>query len=135
MRRIAAYTPEVRGKVMASITTRVELGVSLADAAVAESARPETVRGWLRRGRRENAGPYADFAAGIDQARSEAESRPEPMDADELAHVVSEQARKGSVQAMKLRWEMLRAPDPEREGVKDDDPLAEVDELARRRAG
>lgn len=135
MRKAAAYTLEARGKVMAAITARVELGVSVADAAVAENARPETVRGWLRRGRREDDGPYADFATAVNKARETAHSRPEPMDADELARVVSEQARRGSVQAMKLRWEMLRAPDPEREGVTDDDPLAEVDELARRRAG
>jgi len=32
------------------------------------------------------------------------------MDADELAKVVSEMARKGSVQAAKLRWEMARGP-------------------------
>jgi hypothetical protein len=35
MRRAASYTPEARGKVMAAITARVELGVSVADAAVA----------------------------------------------------------------------------------------------------
>ena len=51
------------------------------------------------------------------------------MDADELAQVVSEMARNGSVQAAKLRWEMLRAPDGE--GRPDAD---EFDELKARRA-
>ena len=36
-------------------------------------------------------------------------SSPEPMDEVELARVVSEAARKGSTQAMKLRWEMICA--------------------------
>ncbi len=122
---------------MASIAARVELGLSLADATVAEGGRPETVRGWLRRGRSDKAGTYREFATAIEQARDTAQNRPEPMDADELALRVSEMVRRGSVQAAKLRWEMLRAPqDGEGEGVQDadDDPLAEVDELARRRA-
>lgn len=132
MRKAASYTPEARGKVMAAITARVELGVSLADAAVAEDARPETVRGWLRRGRRDPEGPYADFAAAVNRAREEASNRLEPMDADELGRVVSDMVRGGSVQAAKLLWEMLRAAasDAGEEVKDDDDPLAEVDELA-----
>jgi hypothetical protein len=43
-------------------------------------------------------------------------------------------AREGSVQAAKLRWEMLQSSSAEPEESADD-PLAEVDELARRRCG
>jgi hypothetical protein len=71
MRKAASYTTETRGAVMAAITARVELGISVRDAALAEGARPETVRGWLRRGRREDAGSYADFAVAVEQAGQE----------------------------------------------------------------
>jgi predicted transcriptional regulator len=128
-RKTTTYTPEARLAMMAAIAARVEHGVSLPDAATAEGARSETVRTWLRRGRREDSGPYADFARAIREARKAAGDRPEPMDADELAKVVSEMARKGSVQAAKLRWEMLRAPDGQERPAAD-----EFDELKARRA-
>jgi IS30 family transposase len=124
------FTPEIRG----ALIERTAAGVSLRDACRALGLREATVKGWLTRGRRENDGDYAAFAAAVDRARADRRSRPEPMDADELARRVSEMVRGGSVQAAKLRWEMLRAAEPDGEGVKDDDdPLAEVDELARRR--
>ena len=55
-----------------------------------------------------------------------------PMDAAELAIVVSEAARLGNVPAMKLRLEMLRRADES--AVRGGDPLREIDELAARRA-
>ena len=54
------------------------------------------------------------------------------MDAEELVRVVSESARAGSVQAMRLRDEMLRRAEAD-ETVRGG-PLAELDEIARRRA-
>lgn len=130
-RKTTTYTPETRLVLMAGIAARVEHGVSLADAATAEGARLETVRTWLRRGRREEVGPYADFAQAIEEARQTARDRPSPMDEEELAKVVSQMARSGSVQAAKLRWEMLR--DDAGGEATDKDELAEVDELAARR--
>jgi transposase len=99
------FTPETRG----ALLERVAAGVSLRDACRAVGLRDGTVKGWLARGRQEGSGPYSEFAEAIDQARQAAKDRPQPMDADELAQVVSEMARNGSVQAAKLRWEMLRA--------------------------
>lgn len=118
------FTEEVR----AGLLARLELGVSFADAALAAGVRPETARSWLTRGRREGDGPYGEFAQAIDQAREVARSRPAPMDEVELAEVVSGLARAGSVQAAKLRWQMLRAerPDQVRSDVMD-----ELDELGR----
>jgi hypothetical protein len=59
------------------------------------------------------------------------------MDESELARIVSAMARGGSVQAAKLRWEMLRAPQGSASEPDEDerlaDPLAELDELAQRR--
>jgi hypothetical protein len=53
------------------------------------------------------------------------------MDTQELAQVVSLAARSGSVQAMKLRDEQLRRGESSSSAA---DPLAELDELARRRS-
>ena len=59
-----------------------------------------------------------------------AAERPAPMDAAELAEVVSRLARAGSVQAAKLRWQMLQAGQPE---PAEGDILDELDEVARLR--
>jgi transposase len=119
------FTPENRG----ALIERTAAGVSLSDSARATGIREATLKSWLTKGRRESSGDYADFAAAIDEARESARSRPEPMDADELARVVSEMARKGSVTAAKLRWEMLR------DAASDDDhaPVDEFDQMKERR--
>jgi hypothetical protein len=120
------FTREIRG----GLIERTAAGVSLADASRALDVRLATVKGWLTRGRREDSGDYADFAQAVDQARGAARSRPEPMDANELAEVVSQMARAGSVQAAKLRWEMLRSEAGEPGTAQPD----EFDELKARRA-
>ena len=119
------FTPESRG----ALIERTAAGVSLADAARATGIREATVKSWLTKGRRDSSGEYVEFAAAIEEARESARSRPDPMDADELARVVSEMARKGSVTAAKLRWEMLR------DTASDDDkaPVDEFDQLKERR--
>ena len=127
---VSRFTPEHRG----ALIERTAAGVSLRDACRALGLREKTVAGWLARGRREDSGDYTDFAAAIDQARDDVRSRPEPMDASELARVVSEMARNGSVAAAKLRWEMLcREENPEEPA--DLAPVSKIDELARRRRG
>ncbi len=45
-----------------------------------------------------------EIVRAIGEAREIARNRPAPMDGEELARVVSEVARNGSVQAAKLRW-------------------------------
>jgi hypothetical protein len=55
---------------------------------------------------------------------------PTAMDAEELARVVSQAARRGSIAAMKLRDEQLRRSDSPAIAA---DPLSELDELAARR--
>lgn len=99
------FTAEARARVLA----RVELGVSFEEAATAAGVNAHTARAWLARGRREDSGPYADFVSAVADARAVARAAPAPMGADELARVVSELARAGSVAAMKLRHEILRA--------------------------
>lgn len=115
-----------------ALLERFAAGCSIPDACASVGISQKTVKGWLTRGRQEDDGPYAVFAAAVDDVRGHAEL-PSAMDADELAQVVSEAARRGNTQAMKLRWEMLRAEAPEDEAPAAD-PFAEFDELAARRA-
>ena len=85
------FTPETRR----ALIKRFAAGVSIEDAARALGLRPKTVTHWLTRGRREDAGDYADFARRVDEVRAELAARPEPMDTDELARVVSEGREEG----------------------------------------
>lgn len=110
-------------------------GASIADAAVQAGVSERTVKNWLTKGRREPGTEYAAFAERVDALRAERElpdtSR---MDEDELFEVVSGACRKGSVAAMKLLWEMLRADQNfDEDDEADRDPLKDFDELAVKR--
>ncbi len=125
------FTPEIRGEII----ERTSAGVSLRDIGHATGVQMITIQKWLRRGREEEAGEFAEFAAAVDSARKAANDRPEPLTDDEHARLVAKAARNGSVAALKLAWEMILADrnlEPEEEGPTD--PLAELDELAARRA-
>jgi hypothetical protein len=116
------FTPENRG----GLIERTAAGVSLADASRDLGLRLPTVKGWLTRGRRESSGPYTEFVAAIERARQEAADRPGPMTRDELRLRVSEAARKGSVQAMKLMNELLRGDEIDAMNARGADPFAEM---------
>ncbi len=95
--------------------------------------RLNTAKSWISRGRRDADGPYAAFVTALEAARQEAIDRPEPLTEDEHRRLVSGMVRQGSVAAAKLYWQML-ATDRAGEEVNpdvEDNPLAEVDELAR----
>lgn len=125
------FTPEIRG----ALIERFAAGCSIPDAASAVGVNEKTVKQWLTRGRKEDAGEYAEFAAEADEVREKAKERiAQPMDEDELARVVSDCARRGNTTAMKLRWDMLTAKKEPPEQEKPADPLANLDELAARRA-
>ncbi len=117
-------------------------GLTIKDAALAMEVREKTVRNWLAKGRSEEDGPYAAFAAAIEEAQQEVQDQEEPMDRDELALVVSKAARKGSVQAMKLMEEMLRRGANDDSDEKPSDPfdaldseVPSLDEARARKAG
>lgn len=115
------------------VVIRLAAGGSLVDACGELGLSEATVKGWLTRGRRETSGEYSAFAVAVEQARQVWASRPEAMTEAELAVAVSERAREGVVSAMELRWKMLTKPADEQAQPVAGDPLAEVDELARRR--
>lgn len=119
-----SVSPQVLGAVGA--------GLSIVDAATQVGVSERTVKNWLTRGRREPESKYGPFAVAVDGAR-DGPGADAAMSRDELFVVVSRAARKGSVQAQKLYWEMLNGPGASEEVEVESDPLAGVDEVARRR--
>jgi len=109
--------------------------VSLTDAARRVGVAERTVKHWLTRGRREPGSVYAGFLAEVEGARDGAGDVGE-MGEGEFREAVARAVREGSVPAMKLMWEMLRADqaDPDAKNEKPVDPLAEFDQLAQRRS-
>lgn len=125
------FTPEVRGALLGLLAD----GLVLKDACRETGVREKTVKGWLTRGRKEDEGDYAEFAAAVDASRQDAVDFEEPMDEAELKLAVSRAAKKGSVAAQKLLWEMLRAAtnDPADEDADPFDALDAEDEVAKKR--
>lgn len=106
-------------------------GATLNDASREVGLSSQTVNHWLKRGRKEPDGLYGRFAAGVDAGRAASKAVEGPMDELELAVVVSRAARKGSVQAMKLRDDMLereRLRNAESEATVKKDPLGFMDD-------
>lgn len=124
------FTPAMRG----ALVERFAAGCTITDAASAAGVRENTLKSWLQKGRAESEGDYAEFAQSVEVARKEARERPEPMTEAEHRLIVSEAARRGNTQAMKLYWEILQADHEPEELEEPADPLSELDELAEVRA-
>lgn len=122
------FTPTVRGDLVA----RAAAGASFADSCRALGLRQNTAKAWVSRGRRESEGPYAAFAADLDEARRVASERPEPLTAEQFRGHLDDAVRAGSIAGMRL-WSALYLDDPSEEVTTNDDPLSELDDLARRR--
>lgn len=124
------FTPQIRG----GILERISAGASIEDACREVGLSTRTFKKWKAKAKAGDV-EYAEFFTAVEQARRDVQDRPDPMDEDELLRVVSKAARAGSVQAMKLRWEMLcAARNPEGEEDEPADPLDELeDELAAKR--
>ena len=89
-------------------------GVSVADTARQHRIASRTIDRWLARGREDPDSKYGPFAEAVDRARVERELPPpdeRPADPSELRILISEAARKGNVQAMRLLWEVLQSED------------------------
>lgn len=125
------FTAENRGALLDLLAD----GLSMKDACREIGVREKTVKDWLTRGRKEDDGDYAEFAAAVEATRQDATVFDEPMDEDELKLAVSRAAKKGSVAAQKLLWEMLRAAtdDTPDEDADPFDVLDQEDELAKKR--
>jgi transposase-like protein len=98
------------------VAAAMRSGVSLEAAAEAEGVAATTVRGWLRRGRRESDGLFAEFVRAA-QPPADGEG---PMTVEEAeAHLVSVIREKRSVTAI-VAWLRLHGQDQMPAG---DDPL------------
>lgn len=122
------FTAEMR----ADLLERFAAGVSVREAALSAGVNEKTLKSWLTKGRRQPNGPFAEFTAAVEKARESSRFDAKPMDEAELIVVVSEAARRGNTQAMKLRWEML-GRDKVAEEEPAADPLEALDELAAKR--
>lgn len=115
----------------------------VADGATTEEAarklgiRAKTIKDWLTRGRRDGDGPYAEFAAAVEEARTTySELHQAEMTEAELRGHVAAAVRAGNVRAMELMAKMLKASSEDSAPAEDGfDALdAETDELSERRA-
>ena len=90
--------------------------LSFKDAATAVGVKVPTANAWLARGRKEDDGPYAEFADLVEKARAAAKAPIEPGDEAELRRRVWAMVEAGSREAAKLYWRMLHdgeaPPDP-----------------------
>ena len=84
------------------IIARLELGMSLSEAAEAVGINSATARGWLFRGVRQPEGAHGGFAVGVEAARSN------PRGSTDLAQLV----RAGSVRAARQHWRQVRERQP-----------------------
>jgi len=103
-------------------------GASMAEASRTVGVPERTVQNWISRGGRQPGSVLSSFAEEVAVAREQVPAG--PMDLGELREVVARAARSGSVQAMKLAWEMTRST---QEPAAGGDVLAAVDELAAAR--
>ncbi len=94
----------VRGELVGALRA----GVTLTDACRHAGVSDRTARRWIARGRQEPGTAYATLACEVDAARETA-GDVGPMDEAELWRAVSRAARGGSVPAMAMLWEKLRA--------------------------
>lgn len=82
----------------AAIVHHLRRGGSMAEICRDLAVREKTAEGWLTRGRREDAGDYADFAGRVEQARAEADQ--ESLEELDVVKLLEKAARNGSIQAM-----------------------------------
>src|SRR4051794_20692445 len=122
------FTPDRRAELVRLLASGRNMEESCA---AVEVSRP-TVTRWLARGRREKNTDAAQFAAEVDAIR---EGRADPgLSESDLVRLLERSARNGSVRAIEL---LLRRLDRDRQlaPAATGDEFAEIDELARRRAG
>lgn len=112
-------------------------GLALVDAAREADVAQRTAERWLTKGRRDPEGKYGQFAAQVDALRADRQiSDGQPMDEEEFKACVAAAARKGSVPAMKIAWQILldeRLAGNQPSAGRLDEPLAGIDEVARQR--
>lgn len=114
------------------ILVAVRAGASIEEAARKAGRPVGTVRRWLTEGRRRPDGGHGEFARMVDEARGaqRVELGDGPMTHEEIERTLTDQIRRGSLQAVKI-WLALH---PQDRTPAVDDPFAEFDAVPRLRA-
>lgn len=99
------------------VAAALRSGVALEAVADAEGVSATTIRGWLRRGRREPDGSFAEFL----RAATPAVEADAPMSVAEVERVLAEVIRSKKSVAACVAWLRLHGQDQSQAG---DDPLA-----------
>lgn len=121
---MARFTPERRERLL----TLLETGRTIEKAAASVEVTATTVRAWANRGRAGKSEPATDFARRFDSIRQgTGEQR---LSEGDVVRALEQAVRKGSVTAMRILLERLKA-EPAKPAVSDE--LSEFDELARKR--
>lgn len=85
-------------------------GLTLSEACSDAGLSENTAKTWLKRGRREDATEYAAFSEAVDRAREAAAS--DAMEEPEFLAYLNAAVRKGSINAMRLWWQVHRDRQP-----------------------
>jgi hypothetical protein len=122
------FDPYTRGRIVGAVAA----GSTIEGAAAHAGVPVDTVKTWLKRGRRETSGDYAGFAAAVDDARMD------PLTERELVAMLERAAvQRGSVQAcvfLLRRMDRERARQPKTETPFDAlDEHSVITDLAARR--
>ncbi len=99
-----------------AVLESLRAGVSLADSCRPLDVSAGSVSNWISRGRREQSGPFADFARDVERARAEREREVagRGLDTGDLLRLLERAARRGSVAAAKY---LLERHDREQDGA------------------
>ena len=125
-------TPSRVDEVGPAVLAALDGGATVAEAAVLGEIPEDTLRTWIKRGRRAPESRFGEFARTVDAARRLPEYDPTaPLPTrEELLARLAEQARAGSVRACEV---LLKLIPPESEVPLAPEPFAETDQLAERR--
>ena len=96
----ALFSPEATGAVIRGVRS----GLTIAEAAERAGVAPQLARNWLSRGRREVDTAYSAFAIAVDEAREAAQT--EELTEEEFHAQLNRSVRAGSVQALRLWWQI-----------------------------
>jgi hypothetical protein len=112
-----------------AILSSVVAGTSIDEAARNADVPVATVRRWLRDGRRGKS-PYDTFAEALDNARADRQNAEDdldgPLDPREAELLLAKAARKGSVPALRLWFELKNAGESSKRGAGARELLAKV---------
>jgi hypothetical protein len=112
-----------------AIIAAVQAGATIEEAAISVDVPAGTVRRWIGTGRKGRE-PYADFANAVDVARRDRKSAEDALDGpltdEEAKLLIARAARKGSVPALRLWYDLQGSDNAGRRGQDARKAIADV---------